>query len=367
MRQAAIIFGLWTIHGLFMASVTYYRYSFSRSPLAPWQAMALEMSYSYMWALLTPFVLWFSRKLPLDQKRWWLSLLAHAACAVALTIVSINLWQHGPQTWVKPPTKPARDLYAAVRFGLLNIESGVIQYCFILLCQHAARYYRRYEEGLTRSSQLEAQLARAQFQALRMQLNPHFLFNTLNTISELVHTEPQKAERMVIRLSDFLRLTLQSQGTSEIPLAQEVAFLERYLEIERIRFQERMQIQMDLAPETLQAAVPHFVLQPLVENAIHHGLFDKPESARLAIASAREGSRLTIRILDNGPGVVSENGHRPETPRIDEGLGIGNTRQRLEKLYGSDQNIAFKNVSDGFLVTISIPFRLTEDLWERVR
>jgi len=188
-----------------------------------------------------------------------------------------------------------------------------------------------------------------------MQLHPHFLFNTLNAISELVHKEPDTAERMVIQLSDMLRLSLDSSGVQEIPLRQELDFLQTYLAIEQTRFRDRLQIKMDIEPETLNAQVPTMILQPLLENAIRHGIFPLSRGGLIEVRARRTGGMLQLQIHDNGRGLAAgqENGARST------GVGLSNTRARLEQLYGPGNAIfQLKSAPDkGVTVTISLPLR----------
>lgn len=360
-HSALIIFGLWTAHGLFISFESYFRLSGTKSSLLPHQALILELGFSYLWALVTPLILWAGNRFPLVGRRWWKSLPPHLVCAFVMTALTYTVWNYTlmPLVW---PARVPKSFESLARAWVSTLEIGVMQYCLVVLGQYAYRFYRRYEEGVVRASQLEAQLARAQFMALRMQLNPHFLFNTLNTISELIHASPKRAERMLIQLSDFLRTTLQSTGNQEIALEQELDFLDQYLEIERIRFGDRISVEMALDADALEAQVPNFLLQPIVENALHHGLRDKTSNGKLRIEAVRSNGHLQMSVFDNGPGVVAENGSRTAKPVVTEGLGLGNTRERLSKLYGKDHEFSVENLEQGgFQVTISIPYRLKEN------
>ena len=190
-----------------------------------------------------------------------------------------------------------------------NLRTNLIIYALLLFGVMAANYYRRYLAGEQRAAQLQAQLAQAQLQALKMQLHPHFLFNTLNAISELVHKEPETAERMVIQLSDMLRVSLDSIGVQEIPLEQELEFLRRYLDIEETRFRDRLRIRMDVDPETLGAYVPNMILQPLVENAIRHGISPLSRGGSIDIRARRNGETLNLQICDDGRGLPTNGEH----------------------------------------------------------
>ena len=227
----------------------------------------------------------------------------------------------------------------------------------IVLLVSAFSYYRRYQEGELRASQLEALLSQSQLQALKMQLHPHFLFNTLHSISSLMHRDIEAADKMIARLGDFLRLTLENSGTQEVTLQEELEFLRCYLEIEHIRFQDRLTTHMDIAPQALVTHVPNLILQPIVENAIRHGIAPRSTPGRIEIRAERNNGTLRIQVRDNGPGL-------PGNPNADnlykEGLGLANTRARLEQLYGAAHRFDLANDPDGGLVvTLEIPSDVT--------
>jgi LytS/YehU family sensor histidine kinase len=205
-----------------------------------------------------------------------------------------------------------------------------------------------------KASQLQAQLAQAQLQALKMQLHPHFLFNTLHAISSLMRRDVDAAERMIARLSDLLRLTLENVGAQETSLRQELEFLESYLEIEKTRFRDRLQVKMDIEPETLDARVPNLILQPLVENAVRHGVAPHAAPGLIEISARLKENKLEIQVRDNGAGL-------PDARRaqIKEGVGLANTRARLEQLYGAGALFGLSNRDKGGLVvSLTIPFRV---------
>jgi two-component system LytT family sensor kinase len=200
-----------------------------------------------------------------------------------------------------------------------------------------------------RASRLETQLAQAKLEALKMQLHPHFLFNTLNAISALEAEDSERAQRMLARLADFMRLTLDNSGVQEAALEREMDFLARYLEIERIRFPEKLTVRMDLSPETLDARVPNLILQPIVENAIRHGIAAQRGPGRIEISSRKQNGSLLLRVRDTGPGLRHE--------AVAEGIGLQNTRARLLQLYGATSRLTLENADGGGLaVTIEIPF-----------
>jgi LytS/YehU family sensor histidine kinase len=238
-------------------------------------------------------------------------------------------------------------------------------YWLILIAINALDYYHSFLIAEVKASELRAQLAQAQLRALKMQLHPHFLFNTLNSISALLHRDAEAADQMVARLGDFLRLTLENSGTQEVTLEQEIAFLRCYLEIEIVRH-DRLSVETDIEPQTLSALVPNLILQPLVENAIRHGISRQSAPGRLTIRAARSGrGRLRLQVEDNGPGLslVSEADAPPPADLLARtlagGVGLANTRARLEHLYGAEGRLELERaVPRGMVVTLEIPFHV---------
>jgi LytS/YehU family sensor histidine kinase len=238
----------------------------------------------------------------------------------------------------------SRALVATFFFNLLV-------YWGVIAGQNAFAYYTKFSEREVHAAALEARLTEARLQALQMQLNPHFLFNTLNAISSLMHKDVEAADRMIVQLSDLLRYALESTNEQEVPLQQELDFLNRYLEIQRARFGDRLVVRHEIAPETLSASVPNLVLQPLVENAIQHGIEPHARPGQIVLRARRENGVLDLEVQDNGVGLA--NGAAPE-----EGVGLSNTRARLQQLYGSGQRLELLNAPDGGLIVhIRIPWR----------
>jgi signal transduction histidine kinase len=350
------IWGLWTLFGLVTAVQTHYRYELADRTIGWWDAILAEVSFAWIWALVTPLVLFLADRFPLGRGRMWRNVALHLSCAIVLGFLTKAGWDFTVLPLVLEGKGP-RSLADAVRMAMLSLDYGVLQYGIVLLVQVARGYFRRAEQDRLRATQLEVELARAQLHALKMQLHPHFLFNTLNAISELIHAEPGTAERMVIRLSEFLRLTLDHMGVPEVPLMVELDFLKRYLEIEQMRFEERLKVSFDVEPAALHGRVPNLILQPIVENALKHGLSQISGTGRLLIRSRAAGGRLFLKVTDNGPG-VPQNG----TLKVKEGVGLANTRRRLKQFYGEDHILSLSNVPSGGLeVTIEMPLRLSPE------
>jgi LytS/YehU family sensor histidine kinase len=228
----------------------------------------------------------------------------------------------------------------------------MLNYWGILAVSHTLDYYRKYRERELRTSQLEARLAQAQLQVLKMQLHPHFLFNTLNAISALMHRDVEIADRMIARLGELLRLTLASAGAQEVPLKQELDFIKPYLEIEQARLGPRLQVITQIEPATLTALVPNLILQPLVENAVRHGIAPRAKAGRIEIRAYRAGDQLHLEVWDDGPGLT-----QAPPVNLKGGIGLANTRARLQQLYGPAHRFDLRNGdSRGLVVTLEIPF-----------
>ena len=280
----------WTGVALFFASQTYLSYKYSGSEAHWGIVLKISLCQWYAWGLLAPGIIWLSRRFPLERGRWMSSVGIHLAAGVGVALVK---WQ----------------LDNLLRHYVLGFERGrslvfvfhqsLVTYWLLVAATQGYLYYQRYREGELRSAQLGTQLAQAQLQALRMQLHPHFLFNTLNAISTLVHNNPEAADRMLARLSELLRLTLENVGVQEVRLAQELEFLERYLEIEQTRFGDRLIVRMEIAPEALDARTPYLILQPLVENAIRHGVAARSLAGYIVVSARRDDGMQSRRRRPN--------------------------------------------------------------------
>ncbi|QSQ28549.1 histidine kinase [Pyxidicoccus parkwayensis] len=232
-------------------------------------------------------------------------------------------------------------------------DFDLLMYLSMVGLDAALRYSRQVREEAVRASQLEAQLAQAQLQLLRSQLRPHFLFNTLHAISALMHSDVDAADRMVGQLSELLRASLERDGRQEVPLSEELELLAPYLDIERTRFSDRLQVEVDVAPEVRDALVPPLLLQPLVENAIRHGIAPRRGPGRVWVRAALSGERLAVEVRDDGVGPPSSG-----VEALREGIGLGSTRARLERLYGNAHALTLEaNAPRGFAVSLSLPYR----------
>jgi len=338
-----LIFAGWTAVALFFASQTYLSYKSSGGRANAPIILKINLGDWYLWGLLAPGIVWLARRFPLERDRWPKSLAVHLLASVCTALLKWRLdilFRH----------------YCLGLPGTMSLayvfHGNLATYWVLVAATQGYFYYDRYRQGELRSAQLATQLAQAQLHALRMQLHPHFLFNTLNSIAALIHMDPDAADRMTARLSDLLRLTLENAGVQEVPLAKELEFLELYLEIERTRFADRLVVRTEIAAGTLDASTPYLILQPLVENAIRHGIASRTSPGCVIVSSKRENDMLVLEVKDDGPGINPKGFSK-------NGLGISSTRERLEKLYGAAQRFELNNLDGGGLsVKLVFPLRL---------
>jgi sensor histidine kinase YesM len=326
-----------------------------------WQTLTVWLIVFYLWAALTPLVLYLTRRFPLEGARLWRILVAHLVASLCVVLVYILIITFiGPHVWW-PEGLHYPFLQKFHKFFVLQFQTELSNYWSIVGVSLAVNYYRKYQERKLQAAQLEliaaqleASLTQAQLDALRMQLHPHFLFNTLNTISVLMRNDPEAANRVLVRLSELLRLTLDKVSSHQVPLRKELEFLDLYLEIERTRFQDRLTVQREIDPATLEAMVPTLILQPLVENAIRHGVAPYARRGLIEICASRQDGQVVLQVRDSGPGLSNFGQTAPA-----QGIGLTNTRSRLEQLYRDKQQFILDDAAGGgLLVTIRLPFSL---------
>ncbi|MFY9554214.1 MAG: histidine kinase [Blastocatellia bacterium] len=361
-----LVLAVWMLIGLSF-TLNYYFFAghyvsiFKQAPTLA-QMLVWELPYWLLWAGLAPVVFLFTRRFPIDRERWLGNSLLHIAGCVVLSLAhrAIYLiigWLLHVAAYQELSSIP--ELYSSDI--LFNLPTGFMSYGTIFLVSYVIDYYRRHQEEELNITRLKAELAQAQLQvteaqleALKMQLHPHFLFNTLNSISALLDEDVEAADQMLARLGDFLRLTLDNSGAREVTLQEELEFLRCYLEIERVRFQDRLTVNLQIEPETLEARVPNLILQPIVENAIRHGIVSRIAPGQIEIRSRRAGDSLELQVRDNGPGLAS---NERGGARIKAGLGLANTRARLEQLYPAAHCLELSDAPEGGLqVTMEVPF-----------
>ena len=313
------------------------------------------------WALVTPLIFYAAARVPFRRGALARAISIHLiiaiviGSAVELVWMRFSLWL---ATALEPEEMARLQPSAAEIFSgaiLSRLLSGIFTYAAVIGVANALDYYRRFREREVRAAQLEAQLALAQVQALKMQVHPHFLFNTLHAVTVLIHEDPAAATRVVTRLGDLLRLTLSRATTAQVSFRRELEILTLYLDIERMRFHDRLVVRYDVQPTTLSALVPDLILQPLVENAIKHGVSPNAGTGRIDVHSRREGDWLIVEIRDNGAGLPP--GERPR-----DGIGLSTTKARLERLYGERHELTLANLPEGgFVARIRVPFQPSGD------
>jgi len=320
--------------------------------------LVLNVAYWYVPALLIPAIAAVARRFPLDSGSRVRAVVAHVFGALTFAIVRCAamigvryaLWGGAIKV-----ASVSWSLYAQ-RLFFSDLEWCFAVYGVIVGTSHAVGYYHQAQEQKLREAQLETRLMEARLKTLEAELHPHFLFNTLHAISALLHRDPEDADRMISRLSDLLRITLDRSGAATITLKDEIEFLQKYLDIERTRFQDRLTVRVQIDPDALDAEVPRMILQPLAENALKHGIGSRVGAGTVQIAAGRNGDRLWMQVGDDGSGL---NGSAARA--LNNGIGLSNTRARLDCLYGERAQLVFSGQPQGLTVRIEIPFTLSPE------
>ncbi len=362
-------FGIWTFVSLAAVATIYQLYRRINGGMSLAAVAGMEFSQILTYAPLTPFVFAFALRFPLQRGNWKKRSMFHLAAGLLFTLAHISLrgatpygyWDPKYREWssaiwdshvhaFRVPWVVLKSMFLA---SVVDDVTGA--YITIVLIAHALLYYRRYRERELRATNLEAQLAKVRLEALKSQLQPHFLFNTMHSISALMFTDAGAADRMMSRLSDLLRISLESGGTQLTTLNHELECVNCYLEIEKIRFEDRLNTILEIAPEALDAQVPHLLLQPLVDNAVKHGISTLSAGGEIRISAKLSKNELQLEVKDNGPGMIQAEA------RPTNGLGLRNTRERLESLYGKNQSLELVCPPEGGVtVRVCIPFRVQQ-------
>jgi signal transduction histidine kinase len=344
-HAAALVLAIFTGLGLLFSTQTYLDSFYTRGAVSLRQAIVLALAGWYGWAVLSPVLVWLARRFPLARPHRTRDAAVHLVASLVLTFGKLGA---------------TGMLLGAAGFGPRHVTSTIhiplnyVTYWAIVGVVWSVDLMRQQRAARLRAAELEASLATARLDALTLQLQPHFLFNTLNSVAELMHENVDAAERMVGRLSRLLRASLDGPAGHEVALDQELAFLEEYLGIERIRFEDRLRVDMRIDPAARQGLVPRLLLQPLVENAVRHAVAPRAAGGTIAIDAARRGDRLALRIADDGP---------PRTGAATAltaatGVGLGNTKARLSTLYDGDHTFEIRErPAGGVEVRIELPFR----------
>src|SRR5581483_2315143 len=347
--RISLIWGAWAVVAFFFATQVYTVYYKEEKPIPFRRALLVQGLICFLWAVATPLVLWLARRFRIDRNNWRRRVPLHFLVSLGLSIPMITL-DYVIYT-IQIGRGGSLSMMRTFQFVLYNLDRSLLIYWVIVLISHALNYYHSYRKGELKASQLRTQLVQAQLEALKMQLHPHFLFNTLHSISALLNQDVEAARSMISRLGDFLRLTLENAGTQEVTLQQELEFLNGYLEIERVRFQDRLTTRVQVDPTLLDQRVPNLILQPIVENALRHAIANS-NGGRIEIVVEPNDGMLRIQVRDNGPGLRLVTG--VETSK--HGVGLANTKARLDRLYGSAHRLDLANEpSGGLVVTLELP------------
>ncbi|WP_147451398.1 sensor histidine kinase [Corallococcus llansteffanensis] len=352
MRRLLRLMLIWALPGLVYSSHTYFYWQ-ARDPTYPLsRALMMHVPQWQFWAFVTPLILALGRRWRLERGVWARGLAVHLTALLAL-LVPHGILAYFLSRAAKEPWYLENSLGKILPLLLVKFfVNDLLVYGGILAVGHALDYHRRYREGELAQSQLETRLAHARLDALRAQLHPHFLFNTLNAISVLVRKQDTAGSiRMLTGVSELLRMALNTSGRQHVPLHEDLDFLERYLDIEQTRFPDRLQVVRAIDPVTLGALVPHLILQPLVENALKHGLATRSGAGCVELRASRDGARLLLEVLDDGPGLC------PGWDTRDGCIGVANVRARLHQLYGDRHVFTLENrAGGGVRARMELPF-----------
>ncbi len=345
LQSGLTILGYFTAVGLMFFGYRYLEAVATRDPVSPLEPFINEvLTGAWMAALLFPLVARFARRFPISRSTWMARLPLHLGALLVYSVAHTSLLWAG-RTLLYP------------LFGLHRFDYGIMVARYPMEFFHDVIGFTLMVSVVNafdrhvRAAQLEGKLAQARLENLRLQLQPHFLFNALNTISSVVYEDPRKADAMIARLSTLLRSTIHDAEAQVVPLDREVETLELYLDIMRHRFEDKLSVDVRIAPEVSKALVPHLLLQPLVENSIRHGSNPSSNAVAVTVTAERDGLHTRVRIRDSGRGMPAG--------KVRRGTGISNTAARLEQLYGAEHTLAFENCEDGGLaVTVAVPYRI---------
>jgi two-component system LytT family sensor kinase len=325
---------------------------FARSPTPLSTLIVLNFSWWYFWALMAPVVMWLARRFQFERGGLIRAVAVHLPAVVVFSFTHIAAMEAIHWWLAYSAGKPYAWWSQVQRSGVLYVDWEMMTYWAIVGLTHALVYYRESRKRAVRAVQLETMLVEAQLKTLQQQLHPHFLFNTLHAISALMHKDVQAADRVLMQLSDLLRITLEHLGNQEVALEAELSALAKYLEIERTRFADRLVVRFDVQPETLDTRVPSLILQPLVENSIKYGVARRAGTGHIDISARREGDKLRLEVRDDGIGLSED-----ALTALQKGIGVSTTRARLQHLFGSDFRFEFHRLTQGLAVIVALPWR----------
>lgn len=363
-------FAAWTALAFFFATQSYLMVRFEERQLSFYKIVGPWFLAFYIWAIFCIGIYQMLRRFPIEKATWKRDLLVHIPLSLLAAVVHIIVFlQLLPYVGLYQP----RFAFEVVlqRSLISDLHANIFIYWAFVAVFHGFRYYTKFRDRELKASQLETQLAQARLQMLKMQLDPHFLFNTMNSVSSLMRSDVEAADTMLVGLSNLLRMSLDNVGKQELPLREEMEFLEGYLEIQQMRFRERLKIKVNIEPDTLDALIPNMITQPLVENAVVHGIAPHTRAGKIEVSVKRELDSLVIRIYNDGPSLpaVTQNGARSTSlsgapkngrsiPQAQGGVGVSNTRTRLQYMYGESHEFRLQDSAGGGVeAVIKIPYR----------
>jgi two-component system LytT family sensor kinase len=333
---------------------------FGKYPMPLSTLFILNFTWWYLWALMAPTVVWLSQHFQFERGGLLRAVAVHVPAVVTCSFAHIA-GMEGVHWWLAYSDGRQYAWWAQMqRSAFLYLDWEMMTYWAIVGLSHALLYYRESRARAMRSAQLETKLVEAQLKTLQQQLHPHFLFNTLHAISSLMHRDVHAADRVLMQLSDLLRITLEHLGRQEVALEAELGALSKYVEIERTRFADRLEVRFDIQPETLDTRVPSLLLQPLVENSIKHGVARRAGPGHIDISARREGDKLRLEVRDDGVGLSED-----ALTALQKGIGVSTTRARLQHLFGADFRFEFHRLAQGLAVIIALPWRTDNGASER--
>lgn len=356
-KAALVLFAIWTAVGLTFSGVGYLAMVSEGRAESPSLVLTVSLIRSYVWGLFSPVIFLFARWMPIDPRQIkWRNVAGNAAVGLVVSFLySLIFLAFGGFS----ERNSSADLPAGIAFAqrvLVPTAYTVFSlYAPTFFTIQALLFYRNFKEEAARNATLQSELSSAQLNALKMQLQPHFLFNSLHSISSLIIVDPKRANEMVALLGDFLRQTLEHSNDQMVALSEEIDFLRCYLEIEKTRFEDRLTVHFDIDPDVGQSLVPHMILQPLVENAVKHGIAPYEAKGAISVSARRQGDKLSVCIENTGErsnktssgGVVTSNG-----------VGIANVRSRLDHMFGPDASLTIVELDEGGCrVDLSLPLR----------
>ncbi|MEE9244912.1 MAG: histidine kinase [Gemmatimonadota bacterium] len=347
-------FAVWTVIGLLSSGSEVIDVLTGDTNASIWEPVLWELSSTYTWALLTPFIVIFTLRHKFTRIRWPKVLPLHVLAMVLFSIAHVGTMVaiRKAAYWI------VGDFYDFGNIGLetmYELFKDIVTFWTLVGFTYGFDYYRKYRARELQAAQLETQLAQVKLENLRQQLHPHFLFNTLNTISSIMHEDVRAADAIITRLSDLLRMAMDTGDRHEVPVQEEIEALQIYLEIMQSRFHDRLSVALSIDPEARDALVPLLILQPLVENAIKHAVASRPGGGggRVFVTVERRNGSVRLEVRDDGPG-----SNETLEELLKKGFGLSSTIERLQQLYGDSQHSSVRNGPEGgFAVTLDLPYR----------